>query len=126
MLSISLSRILVSAAMTMKLAVIEKRTKHRSCNRPTFSGDRRPSIVGGCSNRKRRSDRKATLWNYDVYWVFDVCNEYTPGPWPPARDHLQYPVPTPLKQAVANMRVIEAVVRCGRGNTWVEVSSSPS
>jgi predicted dehydrogenase len=31
------------------------------------------------------------------------------------------PVPTPLPDAVANMRVIEAIVESGRSNRWVEV-----
>ena len=30
------------------------------------------------------------------------------------------PVPTPLQDGVANMRVIEAIVRSGREHGWVE------
>jgi predicted dehydrogenase len=32
------------------------------------------------------------------------------------------PVPTPLEDAVANMRVIDAIIRSGREGKWVEVS----
>ena len=32
------------------------------------------------------------------------------------------PVPTPLTDAVANMRIIEALVESARGNAWVALS----
>ncbi len=56
--------------------------------------------------------------------VFDVCNQYTLQGDIFSRAILDdTPVPTPLADAVANMRVIDAVVRSGREDRWVEVSN---
>ncbi|MCA1644317.1 MAG: Gfo/Idh/MocA family oxidoreductase [Chloroflexi bacterium] len=57
--------------------------------------------------------------------VFDVCNQYTLQGDNFARAVIgNRPVPVPLEDAVANMRVIDAIFRSGRAGTWVPVSSS--
>ncbi len=56
--------------------------------------------------------------------VFDACNQYTlqgDGFSRAIIDNTR--VPTPLEDAVANMRVIDAIVRSGRDGKWVEVQS---
>jgi predicted dehydrogenase len=55
--------------------------------------------------------------------VFDACNQFTLQGDAFARAILDNrPVPTPLADAVANMRVIEAVARSGRERNWVDVT----
>jgi predicted dehydrogenase len=55
--------------------------------------------------------------------VFDVCNQYTLQGDLFSRAILDdTTVPTPLQDAVDNMRVIDAIVRSGRERSWVEVS----
>ena len=52
--------------------------------------------------------------------VFDVCDQYTLQGDALARAILDdTPVPTPIKDAVANMAVIEALVRSAKSGTWV-------
>ncbi|MEN9935475.1 MAG: Glucose--fructose oxidoreductase precursor [Chloroflexota bacterium] len=52
--------------------------------------------------------------------VFDVCDQYTiQGDLLSQAILGDTPVPTPLTDAVANMRVIEAVVASGRDSAWV-------
>ena len=50
---------------------------------------------------------------------FDVCNQYTLQADAFARSILEdTPVPTPLSDAIANMRVIERVVASAGSGTW--------
>jgi predicted dehydrogenase len=59
--------------------------------------------------------------------VFERCNQYTLQGDVFSRAIVDNtPVPTPLADAVANMRVIDAVVRAGRAGTWVELNPSSS
>jgi predicted dehydrogenase len=52
--------------------------------------------------------------------VFDVCDQYTIQGDLFSRSILEdTPVPTPLEDAVANMRVLEAIVESGRTEAWV-------
>jgi predicted dehydrogenase len=52
--------------------------------------------------------------------VFDVCDQYTLQGDALARAILDdTPVPTPIEDAVANMAVIEALVRSSKSGTWV-------
>ena len=52
--------------------------------------------------------------------VFDVCDQYTLQGDALARAILDdTPVPTPIEDAVANMAVIEALVRSSKNGTWV-------
>jgi predicted dehydrogenase len=56
--------------------------------------------------------------------VFEPCNQYTlQGELfsQAVRDNV--PVPTPLADAVANMRVIDALIASGRQAAWVELSA---
>jgi predicted dehydrogenase len=58
---------------------------------------------------------------------FDVCNQYTlQGDAFSQAIIAGTPVPTPLEDAVANMRVIDALLRSGREGTWVAVNSPAS
>src|SRR5207249_9480733 len=57
--------------------------------------------------------------------VLDVSNQYTLQGDALSRAILEgTPAPTPLEDAVANMRVIDAVYESGREGKWVEVSNS--
>jgi predicted dehydrogenase len=59
--------------------------------------------------------------------VFERCNQYTLQGDIFSRAIVDNtPVPTPLEDAVANMRVIDAVIRAGRAGTWVELNPSSS
>ena len=52
--------------------------------------------------------------------VFDVCDQYTLQGDAFSRAVLDdTPVPTPIEDAVANMRVIEAMVRSAESGMWV-------
>jgi predicted dehydrogenase len=52
--------------------------------------------------------------------VFDTCDQYTLQGDAMARAILDdTPVPTPIEDAVANMAVIEAIVRSGKSGGWV-------
>jgi predicted dehydrogenase len=73
-------------------------------------------------------DRVCRMWHETSAGVeeitFDVCDQYT------IQADLfslavinDTPVPTPLEDAVANMKVIEAVVESGRSGKWVEIVS---
>jgi predicted dehydrogenase len=72
------------------------------------------------------SDRPTRMWyahdsTVDEL-VFDACNQFTLQGDAFSRAILDNtPVPTPLDDAVANMRVIDAVVRSGRETRWVDV-----
>jgi predicted dehydrogenase len=55
--------------------------------------------------------------------VFDVCDQYTLQGDLFSRAIIDNtPVPTPLQDAVDNMRVIDAIVRSGRERKWVDLS----
>jgi predicted dehydrogenase len=57
--------------------------------------------------------------------VFEISNQYTLQGDIFSRAIIDdTPVPTPLEDAVANMRVIDAVVRSGREGKWVDVDSA--
>jgi predicted dehydrogenase len=72
-------------------------------------------------------DRPCRLWqqrgNAIEEIVFDVCNQYTlQGDLFAAAVLDDTPVPTPLTDAVANMRVIEALVASARTGAWVAIA----
>jgi len=54
---------------------------------------------------------------------FDICDQYGIQAELFSRAILDdTPVPTPIEDAVANMRVIEAIVRSGKNRSWEQVS----
>jgi predicted dehydrogenase len=54
--------------------------------------------------------------------VFDLCNQYTiQGDLFSLAVINNNPVPTPLEDALANMRVIDAVFESGRSGGWVTI-----
>jgi len=56
--------------------------------------------------------------------VLEPCNQYTlQGDLFSQAIVDDTPVPTPLEDAVANMRVIDAIIQSGREGKWVELSS---
>jgi predicted dehydrogenase len=56
--------------------------------------------------------------------VFDVCDQYTiEGDFFSVSVLNNTPVPTPLDDAVANMKAIEAVKESGRTGAWVKIAS---
>jgi predicted dehydrogenase len=72
------------------------------------------------------SDRPTRMWHAHDATVdeidFDVCNQFTRQGDAFSRAVLDNtPVPTPLQDAVANMRVIDAVVLSSRERRWVNV-----
>jgi predicted dehydrogenase len=69
-------------------------------------------------------DRPCKMWhqrgNTIEEIVFDICDQYTLQGDLFAQAILNdTPVPTPLEDAVANMRVIEAIVRSAKDEVWV-------
>ena len=69
-------------------------------------------------------DRPCRIWhqrgNEVEEIVFDICNQYTiQGDLFAAAILNDTPVPTPLTDAVANMRAIEAIVASAAQGTWV-------
>ena len=53
--------------------------------------------------------------------LLETCNQYTiQGDLLSQAILNNTPVPTPLEDAVANMKVIEAVVESGKNGTWIE------
>lgn len=72
------------------------------------------------------TDRPTSIWHRHGDAVeeitFDVCNQYTiQGDLFAQAVFNDAQVPTPLEDAVANMRAIEAVVHSGESGAWVEV-----
>lgn len=72
------------------------------------------------------ADRPCLLWHEHDGAIdeisFDISNQYTLQGEAFSLAVLEdRPVPTPLDDAVANMRVIEAIVRSGRERAWVEL-----
>jgi predicted dehydrogenase len=75
-------------------------------------------------------DRQCRIWHQRGDWneeiLFEVCDQYTIEGDELSRAILDdTPVPTPLEDAVANMRVIDAVLASAQSGTWVEVERSP-
>jgi predicted dehydrogenase len=69
-------------------------------------------------------DRPCKIWHQHdgriEEIVFDICDQYTLQGDALARAILDdTPVPTPITDAVANMAVIEALVRSSKSGTWV-------
>jgi len=74
------------------------------------------------------TDRPCRMWHQrgaEVQEItLDICNQYTLQGELFARAILDdTPVPTPIEDAVANMRVIEALVDSGKSRTWVPIGS---
>jgi predicted dehydrogenase len=75
-------------------------------------------------------DQRCRIWHQrgdqiDEIW-FDVCDQYTIEGDELSRAILDdTPVPTPLEDAVANMRVIDAVLASAQSGTWIDVQRSP-
>ena len=72
-------------------------------------------------------DRPCTIWHHRGNEVeeitFAICNQYTlQGDVFSAAILNDTPVPTPLADAVANMKVIDALVASARGDVWVAIS----
>jgi len=75
-------------------------------------------------------DRPCRIWHqrgeHSEEISFEICDQYTIEGDELSRAILDdTPVPTPLEDAVANMRVIDAVVASARGGTWVDVPQTP-
>ena len=75
-------------------------------------------------------DGPCKLWHEDDGGVhetrFDRVDQYTLQAEAFSRSVLEdEPVPTPLSDAVANMRVIDAILESGRRGAWVEVEPQP-
>jgi len=75
-------------------------------------------------------DRACRIWHQRGEQIdeimFDVCDQYTIEGDALSRAILDdTPVPTPLEDAVANMRVIDAVFASARGGGWVDVDQTP-
>lgn len=74
-------------------------------------------------------DRPCRMWHAHDRTIdeieFDVCNQYTLQGDVFSRAILDNtPVPTPLEDAVANMRVIEGVINSSNQGQWVQLGSS--
>jgi predicted dehydrogenase len=75
-------------------------------------------------------DRPCRIWHqrgdHSDEIAFDVCDQYTIEGDELSRAILDdTPVPTPLEDAVANMRVIDAVFASAREGRWVDVDQTP-
>jgi predicted dehydrogenase len=75
-------------------------------------------------------DRPCRIWHQRGEHIdeitFEVCDQYTIEGDALSRAILDdTPVPTPLEDAVANMRVIDAVVASASAGTWVDVAQTP-
>jgi predicted dehydrogenase len=71
-------------------------------------------------------DRASRMWHETSKGVeeitFDVCDQYTiQGDLFSLAVINDTPVPTPLEDAVANMKVIEAIVESGGSEKWIEI-----
>jgi predicted dehydrogenase len=69
-------------------------------------------------------DRSCRMWhqrgNTTEEIVFDICDQYTiQGDLFSQAVLNDTPVPTPIEDAVANMKVIEALVASGKRGTWI-------
>jgi len=75
-------------------------------------------------------DRPCRIWHQRGDHIdeitFEICDQYTIEGDELSRAILDdTPVPTPLEDAIANMRVIDAVVASARAGAWVDVSQTP-
>jgi predicted dehydrogenase len=75
-------------------------------------------------------DRPCRLWHQRGDQIdeiaFEICDQYTIEADELSRAILDdLPVPTPLEDAVANMRVIDAVLASARSGAWVDVDTNP-
>jgi predicted dehydrogenase len=75
-------------------------------------------------------DRPCRIWHQRGDQIeeitFDTCDQYTIEGDEFSRAILEdTPVPTPLEDAVKNMRVIDAVAASARAGTWIDVPQSP-
>jgi predicted dehydrogenase len=75
-------------------------------------------------------DRPCRIWHQrgdaSEEITFEICDQYTIEGDELSRAILEdTPVPTPLEDAVANMRVIDAVAASARAGAWVDVSPTP-
>jgi predicted dehydrogenase len=73
-------------------------------------------------------DRPCRMWHESSAGLeemtFEVCDQYTiQGDLFSLAVLNDTPVPTPLEDAVANMKVIEAVFESGRSGKWIEVAN---
>jgi predicted dehydrogenase len=69
-------------------------------------------------------DRPCRLWHQSGAEVeeieFDICNQYTIQGDLFSKAILEdSPVPTPIEDAVSNMRVIESIIHSGKTGQWV-------
>ncbi len=74
-------------------------------------------------------DRPCKMWHQQRSAIeqieFDICNQYTIQGDLFSRAILEdTPVPTPISDAVANMRVIESILRSAAENAWVTPAAS--
>jgi predicted dehydrogenase len=72
-------------------------------------------------------DRPCRIWHAASAGVeeitFDICDQYTiQGEEFSLAIINDTPVPTPIEDALANMKVIEAVVESGRSGKWIELA----
>jgi predicted dehydrogenase len=75
-------------------------------------------------------DRPCRIWHARGEQIeeitFEICDQYTIEGDELSRAILEdTPVPTPLEDAVANMRVIDAVAASARTGAWVDVPQTP-
>jgi predicted dehydrogenase len=73
-------------------------------------------------------DRPCRMWHYEGEriheMVLDTCDQYTIQGDLFAKAVLEdTAVPTPIADAVANMRVLEAIIESSRAETWIGVTS---
>lgn len=71
-------------------------------------------------------DRPCKIWHETAAGIeeisFDICDQYRiQGDLFSEAILNNTPVPTPIEDAVANMRVIEAIVRAGKARAWEQV-----
>ena len=71
-------------------------------------------------------DRPCKLWHQHAGGtaeiVFETCDQYTlQGDLFSLAVRNNTPVPTPIEDAVANMRVIEAVVHSAKTSRWIDL-----
>ena len=80
-------------------------------SRSRFPSTRRPTGPAGSGTSTTASTEEI---------VFDICDQYTIQGDVLSRAILDdTPVPTPIEDAVANMAVIEAIVRSAKSGAWV-------
>jgi predicted dehydrogenase len=67
-------------------------------------------------------DRPCRIWHGASAGVEEICDQYTiQGEEFSLAIINDTPVPTPIEDALANMKVIEAVVESGRSGKWIEL-----